>query len=118
LTPTGNTLVRALHRPAPAVVSGVVPIAVAPTVTLTLDSQAPLTVNGTVSPPVHPVTVVLYKVVGGRRRRITSKRVGAPGGQFHARLKTGGPGRYTVIAQTPASARYTAAGSPALTLTI
>ena len=93
-------------------------IAVAPVVTLTLEQQAPLVVSGTVSPAVHPVTVVLYKIVHGRRRLVASKRVAAAGGQFHARLKTSGPGRYVAIAETPASARYSAASSAPLALTI
>ena len=116
-TPTQNMLVRALHQPAPAAVSDVALIEVAPTVTLTLDSPAPLVVSGTVSPAVHPVTVTLYKVVHGGRRLIASKRVAAAGGQFHARLRTKGPGRYVVIAQTPASVQYPAASSPPLTFT-
>jgi hypothetical protein len=115
---TTNLFVRALHRPAPAVVSDVVAIAVAPTITLTLSSQAPLAVSGTVSPAVHPVTIALYKVAAGRRRLVASKRLPATGGQFHARLKTNGPGGYVVIAQTPATARYTAASSAPLTLTL
>jgi hypothetical protein len=118
LMATTNLLVRALRSPAPAAVSDVIAIAVAPTVTLTVDSQAPLVVSGAVSPPVHPVTVVLYKVVRGRRRLVASKRLEAVGGQFHARLKTDGPGRYVVIAQTPATARYTAAGSAPVSATI
>jgi hypothetical protein len=75
-------------------------------------------VSGTVSPAVHPVTVILYKVVRGRRRETVSKRLPATGGQFHARLKTRGPGRYVVIAQTPATARYSAASSAPLVVTI
>jgi len=47
-----------------------------------------------------------------------SKRLPAVGGQFHARLKTKGPGRYVAIAQTPASARFTEAGSAPLALTL
>jgi hypothetical protein len=113
-----NVLLRALHEPAPAAVSDVVAIDVAPTVTLTLESQAPLVVSGTVSPAVHPVTLVLYKVVHGRRRLVASKRVAAAGGQFHARLKTNGAGRYVVIAQTPATAQYVAAASAPLTVTL
>ncbi len=118
LTPTQNMLVRALHQPAPAAVSDVVATEVAPAVTLALLSPAPLMVSGTVSPAVHPVTVALYKVVHGRRRLIASKRVAAAGGQFHARLRTKGPGRYVVIAQTPANAQYVAASSVPLTVTI
>ena len=118
LTPGVNTLVRALHRPSPSAVSDVVEIAVAPVVTLTLEQQVPLVVSGTVSPPVHPVTVSLYKLVHGRRHLIASKRLPAVGGQFHARLRTKGAGRYVVIAQTTASAQYTAASSAPLPLTV
>ena len=75
-------------------------------------------VSGTVSPVVHPVTVVLYKLVRGRRHEITSKRLPAVDGQFHARLKWHGSGRYVVIAQTPATASYAAASSAPLALTI
>ncbi|HUA70825.1 MAG TPA: N-acetylmuramoyl-L-alanine amidase [Solirubrobacteraceae bacterium] len=117
-TPTANVFLRALHRPAPAAVSDVVAIAVAPVVTVTVEEQAPLVVSGTVSPAVHPVTIVLYKVVRGRRHEIASKRLPATGGQFHARLKTRGPGRYVVIAQTPATARYSAATSAPLAVTL
>lgn len=118
LTPTQNVLLRALHEPAPAAVSDVVAIEVLPTVTLALVSPAPLVVSGTVSPAIHPVTVALYKVAHGRRRLVASKRVAAAGGQFHARLRTKSPGRYVVIAQTPASVQYVAASSAPVTLTL
>ena len=118
LTPAANVLVRALHRPAPAGVSDVVAIAVAPTLTLTLDSPSPLVVSGTVSPPGPQVTIDLYKVAHGRRHLVTSKRLTAGRGQFHARLRINGSGRYVAIAQTPASARYVAAAAPPLTLTL
>jgi hypothetical protein len=118
LTPTANVFLRALHRPAPAAVSDVAAIAVAPVVTLTLDQTVPLVVSGTVSPAVRPVTVVLYTVVHGRRREIATKRLPAPGGQFHARLKTSGPGRYVVIAETPATARFAAASSAPVAVTV
>jgi hypothetical protein len=117
-TPAQNTLVRALHRPAPAAVSDVVAIAVAPLLTLTLASTAPVTVTGTVAPPVHPVTVDLFEVVHGSRRLIASKRVSGAGGHFHARLRSHGPGSYVVIAQTLASARYAAAASAPIALAV
>ena len=71
-----------------------------------------------VSPPAHPVTIALYKVVHGRRRLVASKRIAATDGQFQHGFGTRGAGRYVVIAQTPASARYAAASSAPLTLTI
>jgi N-acetylmuramoyl-L-alanine amidase len=116
LAPAANVLLRALHRPAPAAVSDVVAIAVAPTVTLKLDSPVPLVVSGSVSPPGPQVTIDLYKVAHGRRRLVMSKRLPAPGGQFRAHLRTKGPGRYVVIAQTPAGTRYAAATSAPLVL--
>ncbi|HTP21953.1 MAG TPA: N-acetylmuramoyl-L-alanine amidase [Solirubrobacteraceae bacterium] len=106
--PAVNALVRALHGEAPAAVSDVVAISVVPTLTLTLVANQPLTVAGTVSPPGPRVTIDLYKFVHGRRRLMVSKRVPTARGQFHTRLKTKGPGRYIVIAQTAASARYVA----------
>ena len=119
LTPAGNTLVRALHRPAPAVVSNVVPVVVAPVLTLTLAGPAPpVEVTGTVSPGFRKVTLDLYRVGGGRRQLIASKRVPAGSGQFAARFRPGRPGRYVVIAQTAASARYAAGASSPVTLTI
>ncbi|HEY1517724.1 MAG TPA: N-acetylmuramoyl-L-alanine amidase [Solirubrobacteraceae bacterium] len=116
--PTQNTLIRALHRSAPAVVSDVVLIAVAPTLTLSLVSTAPLVVGGTVAPAAHPVTVTVFKIVNGHRRLIASKNLAAAGGQFHAQLTTKGPGNYVVIAQTAASVQYAAGSAPPLTVTV
>ena len=118
-TPAGNVLIRALHRPAPAVASNVVAIAVAPVLTLSLASPGPpLEVTGTVSPPLPSVMVDLYRVVGGRRRLIAARRVPAGAGEFAARFRPGRPGRYVVIARTAASARYVAGASPSVALTI
>jgi N-acetylmuramoyl-L-alanine amidase len=117
-TPAANTLVRALHRPAPAAVSDVALVAVAPTLTLSLVSTAPLVVSGTVSPPIQPVTVSVYKLVHGRRQLIASKRLAATGGQFRAQLRTAGAGNYVVIAQTTASVQYVGAGAPPLTVAV
>jgi hypothetical protein len=120
-TPVGNSLVRALHRQAPAVVSDVVLMAVAPVLTLTLAGPAPpVEVVGTVSPAVfRNVTVGLYRVVGARRLLIASKRVPAgSSGQFAARFRPRRAGRYVVIARTAASARYVAGVSGAVTLDI
>ena len=85
---------------------------------LTLDSQQPLVVSGTVSPAGPQVKIDLYRIANGRRHLAQSKRVPAAGGQFRARLRPHGAGSYVVIAQTPASARYAAASSAPLTLTL
>jgi hypothetical protein len=124
LTPAGNTLVRALHRPAPAAVSEVMLISVAPALTLGIASQAPtarvpLAVSGTVSPARRRVTVDLYRAAHGRRRLIASKRVtvGAAGG-FQATFKPPRAGRYALIARTPAGARYAAGASASVEVTV
>jgi N-acetylmuramoyl-L-alanine amidase len=116
--PSGNVLLRALHRPAPAAVSDVVAIAIAPVLTLASSSEVPLQVSGTVSPAPRKVTVYLYRLARGRRVLTASKRVQVTAGQFQVRLKTPRPGRYVVIARTAASARYAAGASPALTVTV
>src|SRR5205814_2015244 len=75
LAPVENTLVRALHRPGPAIVSDVALLAVEPAITLQVDSVSPLTVSGTVSPPKRFVEVALYALANGHRRRVASKRL-------------------------------------------
>jgi hypothetical protein len=109
-----NSLLRALHRPAPAAVSDVVVIAVAPVVTLSLASPAPLIVSGTVTPAGPHVTIDLYR----GRRLVASKRVAAAGGSFRARIKRPRPGRYVLIARTAASAGYAAGASPPVPLIV
>ena len=118
LTPAQNVLVRALHRPAPAAVSDVVALGVAPVVGLTLVSSSPLQVSGTVAPVGPPVTVDLYRVAGGRRHQIASKRVAIAGGAFTVGFGARRPGRYALVARTSASARYTAGASAPLAVTI
>jgi hypothetical protein len=120
--PAQNTLLRALHRDAPAAVSDIVVLAVAPVLTLTVDGTTPLTVSGTVTPAGPHVTIDLYRLGAPghprRRRLVASRRVAAAGGSFHARLKHPGAGRYVVIARTPATAHYAAASSPAVRLVL
>ena len=118
LTPTANVLVRALHRPAPAAVSDVAAIEVAPALTLTLDSSAPLQVSGTVSPHRASVTVDLYRLSGGRRHLIRSKQVAAGAGTFQASFNAPRTGRYVLVARTTAGARNVAGASSPVALTI
>ena len=113
-----NTLLRALHRPAPAAVSDVVVIAVAPVITLSLASPSPLTVTGTVTPAGPRVTIDLYRVGAHAQRLVASKQRAAAGGSFRARFRPPGPGRYVVIARTAAGTRYAAGASPTLQLTL
>jgi hypothetical protein len=117
--PGQNTLLRALHRPAPASVSDIVVLAVAPVVTLTVVSTAPLSVTGTVAPAGPPVTIDLYRLLNGRRRKLVkSRRLAAPSGQFATTFRRLAPGRYVLIAQTAASARYAAGAAPPASLVL
>jgi N-acetylmuramoyl-L-alanine amidase len=118
LAPAQNVLVRALRRRAPAAVSEPALIGVAPVVTLTLVSVSPPQVSGTVSPAKRFVTVDLYKLDRGHRRRVASRRVRAAGGHFAARIKPAGAGRYVLIARTAADVRNVAGASAPLELTV
>jgi hypothetical protein len=107
-------LVRALHRAAPAVVSDLVLIGVAPVVTLALLTPAPLRLAGTVVPPQRRVTLDVYRLSGPHRRLVLSRRVAVHHGQFSARLSLGrrARGRYVVVART-AAGTVTVAGASA-----
>jgi hypothetical protein len=118
-TPTANTLLRALHRPAPASVSDIVVLAVAPVITLTVASTAPLTVTGTVAPAGPRVILELYRVVKpGRRKLVKAKQLAAPGGQFSATFRRLAHGRYVLLARTVESARYAAGVSRAASVVV
>jgi hypothetical protein len=118
--PAQNTLLRALHRPAPATVSAIVVLAVAPAVTVTVVSTAPLTVTGTVAPAGPRVILDLYRVLNrsGRRRLVKSRQLAASAGQFSATFRGLAPGRYVLLASTAASARYAAGSAPPVSLVI
>jgi hypothetical protein len=117
--PGVNTPLRALHRPAPASVSDIVVLAVAPVLTLTLESTTPPTVSGTVNPAGPRVTVDVYRVQkNGRRKLVRSRQLTTPAGQFTATLGRLAPGRYVLLARTAQSARYAAGLSPAVTVVV
>jgi hypothetical protein len=117
--PAQNTLLRALHRPGPASVSDIVILAVAPVLTLTVDSTSPLTVSGTVSPAGPHVTLDLYRIQkSGRRKLVKSRQLAAAGGQFTATFRRPTPGRYVLLAGTLPSARYAAGAAPPIPLVI
>jgi N-acetylmuramoyl-L-alanine amidase len=118
-TPVQNVLLRALHRPAPAAVSDIVVLAVAPAITLALVSTSPLAVTGTVAPAGPGVTLDLYRVAAsGRRHRVASKQLAAAGGSFHAQFRQLRSGAYVLVARTVASVQYAAGASAPLTVTI
>jgi hypothetical protein len=110
-----TVLVGALHAVAPAVVSDVVAIGVAPVITLTLASTYPPRVTGTVKPAKAKVTVDVYRDVLGRTR-ISSTTVRVHRGRFSFRPDIG-VGIYTVIARTAADARTVAGASAPLRIT-
>ena len=117
LTPTANVFLRALHRSAPAAVSDVAAIEVAPALTLTLESSAPVQVSGTVSPHRASVIVDLYRLSKGRRHLHQSKHAPAGAGTFGASFTAPRPGRYVLVARTTAGARNVAGASPPVALT-
>jgi len=117
--PAQNTLLRALHRPAPASVSDIVVLAVAPVLTLAVVSTAPLTVTGTVAPAGPRVTLDMYRLLGsGRRKLVKSRQLAASGGQFTATFRRLTPGRYVLLATTAASSRYAAGAAPPVPLAL
>jgi N-acetylmuramoyl-L-alanine amidase len=118
LTPAQNMMLRALYRPSPAAVSDVVVVSVAPVLTASVVSTSPVAVTGTVSPEGPPVTVDLYRLAGGRRHLLASRRAPVAGGTFTAGFGTRKPGSYVVVARTAATPRYVAGASQAGPVTV
>lgn len=118
LAPLENTLVRALYRPAPATVSDAALLAVEPAITLQVDSVSPLTVSGTVSPPKRFVTIDLYALANGHRRRVTGKRLTVNDGRFSGQIRTRRHGSSLLIARTAADAATVAGASAPIQVTL
>jgi hypothetical protein len=112
-------VLRALHATAPAAVSDLVVVGVKPVLTLALVSSSPVQVTGTVQ-PAKPVTVDVYKLVKGRRKLVSSRRVRAAGGTFTARPSFGKRprGQYVIVARAAADAISLAAPSAAVTVRV
>jgi hypothetical protein len=118
LTLGESLVVGALRRSRPAAVSDPVRIEVAPVLTLTVDSTAPLRVSGTVTPAKRTVTIDLYSVgPRGRRRLVRSRRVAVKQGRFAAVLLTLRPGRHALVARTAADAQNAPGASAVVELT-
>jgi hypothetical protein len=116
---TKHTLLRALHRSRPAAVSTLVSFEVAPAITLAVESTAPLTVVGTVNPPVKRATIELFAALpGGPSKLLQSKRVAVVRGAFAATLATPGPGAYVLSVHTPADAVSAAGTSSPVPVTV
>jgi hypothetical protein len=114
-----SAVLRALHSSRPASVSNLVVVAVKPVLTLTLASASPVRVAGTVQ-PAKPVTVSVYKLVRGRRKLVSSKRVRPANGSFSARPALGRKprGTYLIIARVSADAVSLGAVTPAVRVTV
>jgi hypothetical protein len=107
---TRYALLRALHPVAPAAVSTLVGVAVAPAITLVVESMAPLTISGTVDPPTESATIHVFAVqADGHWEPIMLKRVTVTQRAFSATLALPGPGSYGLSVHTPAD-QLSAAG--------
>ena len=113
-----SAVLRALHAASPAAVSNLVVVGVTPVLTLALAATSPLRVTGTVA-PAKPVTVDAYKLVRGRRKLVSSRRVKAAGGTFSARVSLGHKprGHYVIVARAAADAVSLAGASAPVTVT-
>ena len=114
-----SAVLRAVHAPSPASVSNLVVIGVQPVLTLALASSAPVRVSGTVK-PAKPVTVTVYKLVRGRRKLVSSRRLKAASGTFNATVSLGSKprGTYAIVARVAADAVSLGAVTPAVRVTV
>jgi hypothetical protein len=113
-----NQSLRALHRPAPATVSDLVFVGVAPAITLGVESLSPVTVNGAITPPKRSVKIDVYLLQNEHRRLLTSKRIAVTHGQFTAKVPVRRAGRYLLRASSAPDARNVAGASPTVTITL
>jgi hypothetical protein len=112
-----NTLLRVLHRPAPATVADWSEILIAPAIALTVTSTSPLTVSGSVSPAKSHVIVDLYRAAQPHKP-IAKRKVSGSAGTFSATLGTPAPDDYVLIARTVAGLSNAAGASPPVAVTI
>jgi hypothetical protein len=114
-----SAVLRAVHASKPASVSNLVVIGVTPMLTLALTSSAPVRVTGTIK-PAKPVTVSVYKLVKGRRKLVSSRRLKAAEGTFNAQPSLGRRprGTYVIIARVQADAVSLGAVTPAVRVTV
>ena len=114
-----SAVLRALHASSPASVSNLVVIGVAPVLTLALASTSPVRVSGTVR-PAKPVTVSVYRLVKGKRKLVSTRRLKAASGSFNAAVSLGRRprGTYVIVARVPADAVSLGAVTPAVRVTV
>jgi hypothetical protein len=114
ISPSSNELVRALHRTHPAAVSDWIALEVAPRITLAVEPGRPVRITGTVFPGKGQVTVELRR----RGKAIEHERLAVSDGQFAGTIRAPRPGRYTLVATTPADADNASGSSAPVALTI
>ena len=114
-----SAVLRALHSARPASVSDLVVIGVTPVLTLTLASSVPLRVTGTIQ-PAKPVTVIVYKLVKGKRKLVSSRRLKAAAGVFSAQVSLGAKprGTFVIVARVAEDAVSLGATTPAVRVTV
>jgi hypothetical protein len=112
VTLSNSTILRALHRPAPAAVSALAQVAVAPAVTLTVSPGSPVRVSGTVAPAKPAVIIEVRR----RGRVIKRKPVAVAGGGAYAATVWVARRGDVVRAVTSADALNAAGASPAVTV--
>ena len=113
-----NAAVRALHRAHPATVTDWAEVSVAPAITLSLVSTAPLQLSGTISPSKPHVTIDAYPAGGQLRTPVSSRHLAVKSGRFHGKLEIRRPGRYMLVARSDADSANAAGASPPLTVNI
>ncbi len=118
LTLSGGAMLRGLHRARPAAVSDWAVVTVAPAITLTVGSTAPLQVAGSVTPAKRRVAVDLYRAGRTSGRPLASHTVPVSHGRFAAGLSTPPPGDYVLLARTAADALNAAGASPQVPFTV
>jgi N-acetylmuramoyl-L-alanine amidase len=101
---SANTAVQAVHPDAPAAVSDVAQIAVAPAIELIVRSRSPLRLSGRVFPATRHAIVDVYSLGHGHRRRVAARHATVRRGRFTATVPLRRRGRYELIARTRASA--------------
>lgn len=114
-----SAVLRALHAAKPASVSNLVVIGVTPVLTLALTSSAPVRVSGTVR-PAKTVTVSAYKLVKGKRKLVSTRRLKAANGTFSAAVSLGRRphGTYVIVARVAEDAVSLGAVTPAVRVTV
>ena len=79
----------------------------------------PLRVTGTVQ-PAKPVTVTVYKLVKGKRKLVSSRRLKAAAGLFSAQVSLGAKARgtFVIVARVAEDAVSLGATTPAVRVTV